>query len=647
VAGLQKGIHDGERSNLFFEAIRIIREMREATNGKYPRYAVFENVPGAFSSNNGSDFQAVLQAFCDVCGERLSVPKPERWSNAGFIRGNGYSVAWRVLDAQHWGTPQRRKRIYLVADFGDERAGEVLFEPKGMSGHSKPSETEREGAAADAQRSVGGSGGVRCLNPWDVQSGRLFETNGAFQTLQAGENTGQQRDGVCYAIDSLSSNSMKSRNPHSGFHEEAIAKCLDTTDTNPSKNQGGNVIVYPNTVGALCARADSSPCVDRGQPFVAFHCQQDPITDDKVSPCIGGQSQATVGVCAAFMGGQGEKAGGLGYQQELSPTLKAMPSGGNTVPDVVYCLQGNGIDRADTAGCNGKGWKEDTSYTLNTIDRPAVAYGIHQNSRDEVRESPELSYTLSTGGGKPGQGNPAVCIDCRNMAANVEKSGTIQAKDKGQSLNYINPVCYDARGNGNGQIASTLTGDHQNRITDYTNIACYQNTGRGWWNEGEQAATLRTPCGGDSTKANVVCYSGEQAGTLDASYGKGTGARGGKEREFLAERVVKPHRKYIVRRLTTTECQRLQGMPEQWHALPHIDDMTEEEYEFWVKARSIKAQIDGKPELKKPTKEQMVKWYNGSQTDSAVYRMYGNGLALPCAEYVIRRVAEEMRKEVE
>lgn len=119
VAGKQTGIHDGKRSSLFFEAIRIIREMRGATNGKYPRFAVWENVPGAFSSNKGADFRAVLQALCEVGGEAVPVPEPPKgkWAKAGCIVGDSYSIAWRVYDAQYWGVPQRRKRIYLVADF--------------------------------------------------------------------------------------------------------------------------------------------------------------------------------------------------------------------------------------------------------------------------------------------------------------------------------------------------------------------------------------------------------------------------------------------------------------------------------------------------------------------------------------------------
>ena len=150
VAGKQAGIHDGERSSLFFEAIRIIREMRGVSANKYPRFAVWENVPGAFSSNKGADFQAVLQAFADINeGGRMSVPGPPRgkWKRSGMLVGNGWSLAWRLYDAQFWGVPQHRERIYLIADFGSERAGEILFESKGVRWDSEESRKARENAA--------------------------------------------------------------------------------------------------------------------------------------------------------------------------------------------------------------------------------------------------------------------------------------------------------------------------------------------------------------------------------------------------------------------------------------------------------------------------------------------------------------------
>ena len=149
VAGKQKGIHDGERSNLFFEAIRIIKEMRNGTSNQYPRFAVWENVPGAFKSNRGADFQAVLQAFCDVCQSGVSVPLPEgrTWQPSGCVMGDGFSIAWRVYDSQYWGVPQRRKRIYLIADFRSERAGKILFEQDSVCWDSEKGREATENAS--------------------------------------------------------------------------------------------------------------------------------------------------------------------------------------------------------------------------------------------------------------------------------------------------------------------------------------------------------------------------------------------------------------------------------------------------------------------------------------------------------------------
>lgn len=149
VAGKQIGIHDGTRSNLFFEAIRIVKEMREATNGKYPRYCVWENVPGAFSSNGGADFLAVLQAFCEIKDPEAVVPVPPkgRLEHAGSIVGDGFSIAWRLYDAQFWGVPQRRKRIYLICDLADGCAGEILFKPDSLPGDPTKSGEAWERAA--------------------------------------------------------------------------------------------------------------------------------------------------------------------------------------------------------------------------------------------------------------------------------------------------------------------------------------------------------------------------------------------------------------------------------------------------------------------------------------------------------------------
>ena len=269
VAGKQLGIHDGERSNLFFEAVRIIKEMRQADErtGRTgervrPRFAVWENVTGAFSSNKGADFQAVLQALASVSCNGVSIPRPKKWNHAGCVVGNGWSIAWRVYDAQYWGVPQRRKRIYLVADFASERAPEILFEREGVRGDSAESRTPREGTAADAEGSVGGSDNVRCLNPWDCQSKRQHDVTGCYPTLQAYNGGGGRCDGVVYALQGNGIDRADTAGCNGCGWREGEMYTLNTIDR--------PAVVFPETARTLAARHDSSPCVDRGQNVVAY-----------------------------------------------------------------------------------------------------------------------------------------------------------------------------------------------------------------------------------------------------------------------------------------------------------------------------------------------------------------------------------------
>lgn len=160
IAGKRAGLN-AERSGLFFQAVRIIKEMRCATHGKYPRFAVWENVGGAFSSNSGEDFRCVLEELCKVKDSTVSVPKPAKWTKAGEIMDNDYSVAWRTVDAQYWYTPQRRVRIYLVADFDGGCAPKILFESEGVSGYSAESVRAWKEAArsvADCSGTTGSTG---------------------------------------------------------------------------------------------------------------------------------------------------------------------------------------------------------------------------------------------------------------------------------------------------------------------------------------------------------------------------------------------------------------------------------------------------------------------------------------------------------
>lgn len=502
IAGKRAGMA-GERSGLFSEAVRIIREMRYATFGAYPKYAVWENVPGAFSSNKGEDFHAVLQSLCRVIDPDAVIPRPTdarggiKWPRAGAILADHYSLAWRAMDAQHWGVPQRRLRISLVLDLTGGRAGEILFEPESLRGHFAPGITPGQaapvvvgGCTEDANRAF----------TLKIRSGCEGGGKGALVQIEKSATLSTLQDQTlfvaeppkAYSFDSLASNSMKSSNPHSGCREVEIAKTLDTSPPDPAKNQGGIAIVEPT-----------------------------------------------------------------------------------------FCIQGNTIDRADTAGANGTGVKEDVCYTLNTIDRPAVAFAL----------------------------------DCRNMTANEELSATLQAKDNGgQSLNYINPVAepliYDARGNGDGITSPTMTGDHNSRVTDYTAITLQGDTvagallARDYKGPGRADSLGRViaqPVGADLYNGTLT---GDKAATLTTATGQG-GANTGPS---VIEKIIR----WIVRRLTPTECERLQGYPDGW------TDLGE-----WV---------DSKGKTHK-------------DADTPRYKALGNSIALPQWYYVLGGISDRLPED--
>lgn len=168
------------------EAVRIIKEMREATNGKYPKYAVWENVPGAFSSNKGEDFRAVLEELARIKEAGISIPGPDKskWAKAGLITGNDWSIAWRTMDAQHWGVPQRRLRISLVFDLTGGRAGEILFEPESLRGHFAPGITPGQAATGAVENGAGTADRAFTLKPAKNQGGIAILDALPFDTTQ-------------------------------------------------------------------------------------------------------------------------------------------------------------------------------------------------------------------------------------------------------------------------------------------------------------------------------------------------------------------------------------------------------------------------------------------------------------------------------
>lgn len=253
IAGKRAGMA-GERSGLFSEAVRIIREMRYATFGAYPKYAVWENVPGAFSSNKGEDFHAVLQSLCRVIDPDATIPRPTdarggiKWPRAGAILADHYSLAWRTMDAQHWGVPQRRLRISLVLDLTGGCAGEILFEPESLRGHFAPGITPGQATAGTVENGAGTADRAFTLK---IRSGCEGGGKGALVQTEKSATLSTLQDQTlfvaeppkAYSFDSLASNSMKSSNPHSGCREVEIAKTLDTSPPDPAKNQGGIAIL--------------------------------------------------------------------------------------------------------------------------------------------------------------------------------------------------------------------------------------------------------------------------------------------------------------------------------------------------------------------------------------------------------------------
>lgn len=513
IAGKREGL-DGNRSGLFYEAVRIIKEMRCATNGKYPRYIVWENVPGAFSSNKGEDFRCVLESVCRIADETVSVPSPKKWQSAGSIVGDGYSVSWRVLDAQYWGVPQRRKRIYLVADFAGGSAGKILFESEGVSGYSAEGFRAWQGAAADAGEGFGETG-TFCLN--DQGGQRMDLTEDVTNTLRA-----------------------ESHHPPLVFENHSqdsrYTGPLDVAQTVLSTfGTGGNnqpfVVETPKTLKIR------SGCEGGGKG---------PLIQDDKSATLGCNNDQTLfvptvfGICSKDSNAMKSSNPHSGiYKAETSRTLDA--NGGNPSCNqggmAVVALEGNGARPSH----KGSGYSEDNvSFTLNATEQHGVAYGID-------RATYNMGQNAQFG-----------------IAVEEEVEPTMVAK-------------------GPGAVAHPV----------------YTTSKNSYHTEAEE----------------------DVANTLVAT-------------DYKDPPTISEEPYYIVRRLTPTECARLQGFPDWW-----CDDLgtakpSDEELYYWYKVFETWRMATA-PDSKPKTSKQIKKWLADPYSDSAEYKMWGNGVALPCVVFVL------------
>ena len=524
VAGKREGL-DGDRSSLFYEAIRIVKEMREATNGKYPRYIVWENVPGAFSSNKGEDFKAVLEEICKVKDEQVSVSKPSKWENAGRIMGDSYSIAWRLLDAQYWGVPQRRQRIYLVADFDGGSAGKILFESEGLSGYSAQGFKSWQNAANGITEGIGETGETDSLmfenhsqdtryrgplevaqtvsstygtggnnQPFVVQTPKTLKVRcgcegggkGALvqDNLSATLSTNNDQtlfQPRAYGVCAKNSNSMKSDNPNSGFYEADTSRCLDANGGNPTCNQGG-----------------------------------------------------------------------------------------------IAVIEGNGSRPSH----RGDGYKEsDVMYTLNATEQHAVAFA-------------EVHATLSANDGPKGPSSQMMKNPEENFVGEVSYGIGRPAMNQGYNAKFSFQIEEEVEPT---LVASGASGVAHPRFSS------------------SKASFF--------TEANEEC-----ANTLVAT-------------DYKDPPIVNDGDEidYIVRRLTPTECARLQGFPDWWCDDLGIPDPTDEDIAKWREVFETHAKAIGK--ITKPKSDaQIRKWLQNPQSDSAEYKMWGNGVALPNVFFVLEGI---------
>ena len=550
IAGRREGL-DGSRSSLFYEAARIVKEMRCATNGRYPRYIVWENVPGAFSSNKGADFQSVLEEICSVKGYKIHSARPERWPKAGEIVADDFSLAWRVFDAQYWGVPQRRKRIYLVADFAGGSAGKILFESEGVSGYTPQGFRAWQGAAGTFEEGAGAADRV-CLN--DQGGSRMDVTEDVTATLRA-ENHGHppcvmssagfctehsaKAGGIGYEEETsptLRAGTVPAAVYENHSQDTRYTGPLETAPTvNATYGMGGNnqpfVVETPKTLKIR------SGCEGGGKGAL--------IQDNK-SATLGCNNDQTVfvpkvyGICSKqshSMLSDNPKSGF--YEADTSRCLDA--NGGNPSCNqggmAVVAVQGSMIGRADKNGPQGSGVNEDVSFTLDTADRHVVAYGIDR-----------AAY---------------------NMGKNAKFGITIEEE--------LEPTVV---AKGPGAVAYCMTADSYTRVLK------------------EQSPTLM--------------------------------ARDYKDPPVVNEIELE----YVIRRLTPTECARLQGFPDWWCSGLETDDPSEADIEFWTEVFETHRSVMG-TSSKPKSRNQIVKWLKNPHSDSAEYKMCGNGVALPCVFFVL------------
>ena len=622
IAGKRDGL-DGSRSSLFYEAIRIVKEMRCKTDGEKPRFIVWENVPGAFSSNKGQDFKAVLEAVIGVKEPSSSVPAPEKkgWPDADYYVGNGWSVAYRVLDAQWWGVPQRRKRIYLVADFADQSAPKVLFESEGVSRYSAEGFRAWQRAAAGVESGTGeagfsGAGGRICLND---QGGKQMDVSqDVTGTLRAEEHGHQpcvlEAAGFCteHSADARSIGYEEERSPtlRAGVVPAAIALENHPADSRVKISEDGKV----QTLTSRCGTGGGNvPMVmDAVENSV-----ESPVKEVENSPAV------TLKIRSGCEGG----GKGAIWQEEKSATLGCNNDQTLFVPKCYgVCSKASHSMMSDNP--HSGFYEAETSRTLDrsggdpTCNQGGICViepvAFTQNQRDEVRDLGEKSAALAA---EPGMKQQTFVLQ-GNMIGRKDENGP-----HGDGVNE--DVCF------------TLDATDRHAVCAPEDVYA-MTTGSYMQVAKEVAPTLMARDYKDPTTIAPVPHLNEGVMGTVATGAHPSGFNG--QDAFNGRLVIdNPEAQpapvtYTVRRLTPTECARLQGFPDWWCRDLGTENPTEEDLAFWADVFETHRKIV--THAKKPkTEKQIRKWLADPYTDSAEYRIWGNGICLANAFFVLAGIA--------
>lgn len=622
IAGKRDGL-DGSRSSLFYEAIRIVKEMRSKTNGEKPRFIVWENVPGAFSSNKGQDFKAVLEAVIGVKEPSASVPAPEKkgWPDADYYVGDGWSVAYRVFDAQWWGVPQRRKRIYLVADFADQSAPEILFNSEGLSRYSAEGFRAWQRAAAGAEGCTGeagcnGAGGRICLN--DQGGTQMDVSEDVTGTLRAQEHGHQpcvlEAAGFCteHSADARSIGYEEERSPtlRAGVVPAAIALENHPADSRVKISEDGKV----QTLTSRCGTGGGNV------PMV-----MDAVENSVESPVKEVENSPTVTLKIR----SGCEGGGKGaiWQEEKSATLGCNNDQTLFVPKCYgVCSKASHSMMSDNP--HSGFYEAETSRTLDrsggdpTCNQGGICVvepvAFTQNQRDEVRDLGEKSAALAA---EPGMKQQTFVLQ-GNMIGRKDENGP-----QGDGVNE--DVCF------------TLDATDRHAVCAPEDVYA-MTTGSYMQVAKEVAPTLMARDYKDPTTIAPAPHLNEGVMGTVATGAHPSGFNG---QDAFNDRLVidNPEAQltpvtYTVRRLTPTECARLQGFPDWWCRDLGTENPTEEELAFWADVFETHRKIV--THAKKPkTEKQIRKWLADPYTDSAEYRIWGNGICLANAFFVLAGIA--------